>query len=409
MRRVRFSKAWLVNGILVVVLVAAGFVAYEAFAPDSTTAQAQTRSTPVRRATVTETVSASGTLASTYTGAADFAGSGEVTAIDVKVGQVVSKGQKLATLDRTQATQQLEVANANLAAADEDLANANSTPATGQQQQNATSTTSLQAKVDQARLDVQTAQTALDNTVLKAPGAGTVTAINGAVGQPASSGSSASSQATTGSQSGQSASGSGSASSSSSSGFIVITNLKALVVDTSVAEIDVSKVKAGQTATVTLNALPDDPVQAKVSSVDLTPTTSGSVVSYGAKLTLTNPPKDLRPGQTASVVITVAEARNALTVPAAAVQTTGDTSTVTVVENGRDVPRQVQVGLRGESTVQITSGLTEGENVVLTATAATGTQRGGGGAAGGGFPGGGTGGFGGGFGGGGGRGAGGGR
>jgi macrolide-specific efflux system membrane fusion protein len=173
--------------------------------------------------------------------------------------------------------------------------------------------------------------------------------------------------------------------------------MSGLVVNTSVAEIDVSKVKAGQKATVTLNALPDKPIQATVSSINLTPTTSGSVVSYGAQLALTSPPDGLRPGQSASVVITVAEAQNALSVPAAAVTTAGNTNIVTVQENGQNVPRQVQIGIRGESTVQITSGLTEGENVVLTATAATGTggtgRTGTGGTGGtGGFPGGGTGG-----------------
>ncbi|MEV6872695.1 HlyD family efflux transporter periplasmic adaptor subunit [Amycolatopsis sp. NPDC051128] len=409
MTRVRASKAWVINGALVVLLAGAGFGIYQAFSPEPSTAQAQTRSTPVRRATVAETISAAGTLASSYTGAANFATAGKVTSIDVKVGDVVSAGQKLATVDSTQAAKQLQVAKANLAVAQDNLdsaEDAEDTPATGQNSQNsaqsaANSVTSAQAKLDQAELDVQTAQTALDNTTLYAPGAGTVTAINGSVGQQASSGSSSSgSQSTSSSGSGQGGQGSSnssaaSSSSSSGSGFITITNMTGLVVTTSVAEIDVSKVKTGQKATVTLNALPDKPVQATVSSINLTPTTSGNVVSYGAQLTLTSPPDGLRPGQSASVVITVAEAQNALSVPAAAVQTVGGTTLVTVQENGRNVTRPVQIGLRGESTVQITSGLTEGENVVLTATAATGstgTGRTGTGGAGG-FPGGGTGGF----------------
>ncbi|MEV4051630.1 HlyD family efflux transporter periplasmic adaptor subunit [Amycolatopsis sp. NPDC049688] len=408
MTRVRASKAWVINGTLVVLLAGAGFGIYQAFSPAPSSAQAQSRSTPVRRATVTETVSAAGTLASSYTGAANFATAGKVTSIDVKVGDVVSAGQKLATVDSTQAAKQLQVAKANLAVAQDNLdtaETAENTPATGQNAQNAqtnaaNSVTSAQAKLDQAQLDVQTAQQALDNTVLYAPGAGTVTAINGAVGQQSSSGSSAASQSST-SGSGQGGQGSSSnsssaasSSSSSSSGFITITNMTGLVVNTSVAEIDVSKVKTGQKATVTLNALPDKPIQATVSSINLTPTTSGSVVSYGAQLALTSPPDGLRPGQSASVVITVAEADNALSVPAAAVQTAGSTNLVTVQENGRNVTRQVQVGLRGESTVQITSGLTEGENVVLTGTATTGTTGGTGRTGGtGGFPGGGTGGF----------------
>ncbi|KDN19732.1 efflux RND transporter periplasmic adaptor subunit [Amycolatopsis rifamycinica] len=400
MTRVRASKAWVINGALVVLLAGAGFGIYQAFSPAPSSAQAQSRSTPVRRATVTETVAAAGTLASSYTGAANFATAGKVTSIDVKVGDVVSAGQKLATIDSTQAAKQLQVAKANLAVAQDGLDTAESAeaaPATGQNSQ-ANSVTSAQAKLDQAELDVQTAQQALDNTVLYAPGAGTVTAINGTVGQQSSSGSSATSQSSS-SSSGQGGQGSSSnsgaaaasSSSSSSGGFITITNLTGLVVNTSVAEIDVSKVKAGQKATVTLNALPDKPIQATVSSVNLTPTTSGSVVSYGAQLALTSPPDGLRPGQSASVVITVAEAADALSVPAAAVQTAGGTNLVTVQENGQNVTRQVQVGLRGESTVQITSGLTEGENVVLTGTASTGTTGRTGGT--GGFPGGGTGGF----------------
>ncbi|MDX3188354.1 HlyD family efflux transporter periplasmic adaptor subunit [Streptomyces sp. MN03-5084-2B] len=414
MTRVRASKAWVINGALVVLLAGAGFGIYQAFSPEPSSAQAQSRSTPVRRATVTETVSAAGTLASSYTGAANFATAGKVTSIDVKVGDVVSAGQKLATVDSTQAAKQLQVAKANLAVAQNGLntaETAEATPATGQNAQNnqnsaqtlANNVTSAQAKLDQAQLDVQTAQQALDNTVLYAPGAGTVTAINGAVGQQSSSGSSATSQSSSGSSgSGQGGQGSSSnsssaASSSSSSGFITITNLSGLVVNTSVAEIDVSKVKTGQKATVTLNALPDKPVQATVSSINLTPTTSGNVVSYGAQLALTSPPDGLRPGQSASVVITVAEADDALSVPAAAVQTVGSTNLVTVQENGQNVTRQVQVGLRGESTVQITSGLSEGDNVVLTGTATTGTAGGTGRTGGtggtGGFPGGGTGGF----------------
>ncbi len=292
MTRARPSKAWVINGVLIVLLAGAGFGIYQAFSPTRNTAEAQTRSTPVRRATVTENVTAAGTLASGYTGTANFATAGKVASIDVKVGDVVSAGQKLATVDSAQAAKELEVAKANLSVARGNLDTAETaedTPAGGQN-----SVASAQAKLDQAELDVQSAQTALDNTTLHAPGAGTVTAINGTVGQPSSSGTSGSSQSST--QSGNSPAAT-SSSSSTGSGFITITNLADLVVDTSIAEIDVSKVKAGQKATVTLNSLPDKPVQATVSSVDLTPTTSGSVVSYRAKLALTDPPEGLRPGQ----------------------------------------------------------------------------------------------------------------
>ncbi|GAA1035002.1 HlyD family efflux transporter periplasmic adaptor subunit [Amycolatopsis albidoflavus] len=388
----------------------AAFGIYQAFSPASSTAQAQTRTTPVRRANVSQTVSAAGTIASTYTGVANFTTSGKVTSIDVKVGDVVSAGQKLATIDSSQASKQLQVAKANLAVAEDNLTTAQDNPPANQTATQAqTSTASLQAKVDQAQLDVDNAETAVSATTLTAPGAGTVTAINGTVGQQTGSGgnssnssagaSSSSSSSGSGGQSGQQSS---SSSSSSSSGFIDITDMGNLVVNTSVAEIDVSKVKTGQKATVTLNATPDQPLQATVSSIDLTPTTSSNVVSYGAKLALTNPPSGLRPGQSASVVITVAEADGVLSVPAAAVRTSGTTNAVTVEQNGQPVTRQVEVGVRGESTVEIKSGLNEGDSVVLTAASPTtssgsnGQQRTGGTGGLGGFGGGQQGGFGGG-------------
>ncbi|MGW4400204.1 efflux RND transporter periplasmic adaptor subunit [Amycolatopsis nivea] len=386
MTRLR-TRTWVVNGVLVVLLGGAAFGIYQAFSPAGSTAQAQTRTTPVRRANVSQTVSAAGTIASTYTGAANFTTSGKVTSIDVKVGDVVSAGQKLATIDSSQASKQLQVAKANLAVAEDNLTTAEDNPPANQTATQAqSSTASLQAKVDQAQLDVDNAESALAATTLTAPGAGTVTAINGTVGQQTGSGSNSGSNSAGASPSSGSGSGSQSgqqSSASSSTGFIDITDMGSLVVTTSVAEIDVSKVKTGQKATVTLNATPDKPLQATVSSIDLTPTTSSNVVSYGAKLTLANPPSGLRPGQSASVVITVAEADGVLSVPAAAVRTSGTTNVVTVEQNGQPVSRQVEVGVRGESTVEIKSGLNEGDSVVLTAASPTtssgsnGQQRGG--------------------------------
>ncbi len=374
MTRLR-TRTWVVNGVLVVLLGGAAFGIYQAFSPASSTAQAQTRTTPVRRANVSQTVSAAGTIASTYTGAANFTTSGKVTSIDVKVGDVVSAGQKLATIDSSQASKQLQVAKANLAVAEDNLTTAEDNPPANQTATQAqSSTTSLQAKVDQAQLDVDNAESALAATTLTAPGAGTVTAVNGTVGQQTGSGSNSSNNSAGASSSSSSGSGGQSgqqSSSSSSTGFIDITDMGSLVVNTSVAEIDVSKVKTGQKATVTLNATPDQPLQATVSSIDLTPTTSSNVVSYGAKLTLANPPSGLRPGQSASVVITVAEADGVLSVPAAAVRTSGTTNMVTVEQNGQPVSRQVEVGVRGESTVEIKSGLNEGDSVVLTAASPT--------------------------------------
>jgi macrolide-specific efflux system membrane fusion protein len=392
----------LINGILVVALIAAGWGAYTFLWPSSDAATTTgVRTVAATRASVVESVSAAATVQSSYTGTADFSTSGTITQILVKVGDTVIKGQQLAKLDDTQARLQLSAAKSSLSAAKENLANASTTTTTTTttttqqgQQSSSQSTKSLQAQVDQAEVSVEQAQEALNATTLTAPGDGTVTALNGTVGQKAGSSS--------GAATGQSSSSS-TTSSSTSTGFITLTNLASLQVKASLAEIDVAKVKVGQDATVTLNALPDTPQPAKVATVDITPTTgTNSVVTYGVTLTLTTPPAELRPGQSASVAITVAKADDAVAIPSAAMQTVGTAHTVTVLANGQESRRSIEIGVRSESLVQVTSGLNDGEQVVLATAPAAGTgtgQRtggtggfGGGGLGGGGLGGGGTGG-----------------
>nr|WP_042182473.1 HlyD family efflux transporter periplasmic adaptor subunit [Kibdelosporangium sp. MJ126-NF4]CEL15007.1 hypothetical protein [Kibdelosporangium sp. MJ126-NF4]CTQ93397.1 hypothetical protein [Kibdelosporangium sp. MJ126-NF4] len=375
MRRGR--RAWLINGVLVVALVAAGWGAYTFLWPSSNeAAPAGVRTVAATRSDVVESVSAAGTVQSSYTGTADFATSGTVAQINVKVGDTVGKGQQLAKLADAQARLQLAAAKSSLSAAKENLANASTTTGTPPQGQQQQSTKSLQAQVDQATVNVDQAEQALAATTLTAPGDGTVTAVNGTVGQKSGSGGS------TGSTGSSGTSGStGSGSSSGSTGFITITNLAGLQVRANLAEIDVAKVKTGQDATVTLNALPDTPQQATVTAIDLTATTgSNNVVTYGVTLTLNQPPAQLRLGQSASVAIIVAKAEGVVAIPSAAMRTVGTAHTVTLLANGQETSRPIEIGVRSESLVQVTSGVTIGDQVVLATTPATGTtgqQRGG--------------------------------
>jgi len=373
----RKARILALNGVLLLVLGGAAWGAYELLWPSTqSNAASDVRRVAVTRASVIDTVSAAATVQSSYTGNADFGTSGTVTEIDVKVGDVVAVGQQLAKLDATEANQQVTVAQSNLDVAEEGLDDAKAAAATtttaapgggGSQASGTQSVTSAKAKVDQAKLALQQAKDAAAATVLKASAPGTVTAVNGSVGQRVGSSSAASSG------------GNGSsAQSSGSSGFIVLTDMSNMVVKATVAEIDVSKIKAGQDATVTINALPDTPVQAKVIGADLTPTTSNNIVQFGVQLSLVTPPAGIRPGQSASVSIVVARADDALSVPSAAVRTVNGQNSVTVLSGGQQVTRAVEVGVRSESRVQITSGLTEGEEVVLSTAGTSGTGNNGG-------------------------------
>jgi len=85
-----------------------------------------------------------------------------------------------------------------------------------------------------------------------------------------------------------------------------------------------------------------------------------------ARARVANPDAEFRPGGFAKVIVTVRTIEDALTVPATAVMTSGETNTVWVEVDGKAEKRTVQTGLRTESRVQITRGLEAGDRVVVT-------------------------------------------
>src|SRR5262249_33797879 len=126
-----------------------------------------------------------------------------------------------------------------------------------------------------------------------------------------------------------------------------------------------------QQASVTFDAMRGTQAHGKVTAIDQTSTTSNNVVQYGVTVSLTDPPEGLRIGATATVQVTVAQAADALYVPTAAVRTAGGQSTVTVMDHGKQVSRTVQTGVQGDLGTQITSGLNEGDQVVMATTGGT--------------------------------------
>jgi macrolide-specific efflux system membrane fusion protein len=378
--KVRLSRhpSLVVNAVIGVVLVAGAYTVYETFSgtdDGATAATASERTVTVQQGTVTKTATADGTLESASTASATFETSGTVTSISVKVGDKVKKGQVLAKVDPAAAQRSLDAAEADLDAAQDALDRAEDA---------GSDTSDAENQVTEANLAVDEAEAAVEGTTLTAPMAGTVTAVNGTLGGSASGSSSSSS--------GSSAAGGGSSSSSSStssSGFVEIADLTKMQVSASFAEADATSLKDGQVATVTWNALSGTSQSAKVAAIDPSATTSNSVVTYGVTLSLDKVPTGAKVGQTVSVSVTTGSKENVVLVNAAAITTVGNRHTVTVVANGVQENRSVEIGLEGDSATEVTSGLTAGEQVVVKTTSTstgTGTQQGGGG-----FPGGGTG------------------
>ena len=151
-------------------------------------------------------------------------------------------------------------------------------------------------------------------------------------------------------------------------------NMNDLVIDTSVSEADVASVKVGQSATVVFSALTSaanpsgTTVTGKVTAIDPTSTVTSSVVTYGATVTLVKPPAGLRLGQTGTVTVTTAHKTNVLYVSTTAITTTGVGKTVTLSSGGTTRSVRITTGVAGDSTTEVTSGLTAGQTVVLPTT-----------------------------------------
>jgi hypothetical protein len=133
------------------------------------------------------------------------------------------------------------------------------------------------------------------------------------------------------------------------------------------SESDISKIKDGQPATVTLEALSGVELSAHVSSISTLGTSSSGVVSYDATLTLDQRDSRVKPGMSASAAVITGQA-SGVNLPNSAVTTTGPVGHVNILRNGKAVPTTVVVGLVGDSRTQIVSGLRTGDQVQVTTT-----------------------------------------
>ncbi len=234
------------------------------------------------------------------------------------------------------------------------------------------------AQVAAAQAVVNSAARDLDDTTLRAPVGGVVSALNGAVGEfvAASSGISALAPGSdasipgTGGVSGAPAAAGGAATPTRPGGtqFLVLDNVDEFQVVLAFAETDASSIAQGQKVNLTFDAVPDLNLSGSVLSVAPSGTAISGVISYYVTVVLPEADPRLKSGMTAQAEVLTKEIPDVLAVPSAAVHSQNGSSVVTVLQpdgTQRSVP--VQPGATGDGKTQIVSGLQEGQQVVLPA------------------------------------------
>jgi RND family efflux transporter MFP subunit len=146
-----------------------------------------------------------------------------------------------------------------------------------------------------------------------------------------------------------------------------------------VSEMDISQVKLGGDASVSVDVMQGISLPAKVTFISPTATIQSGVVNYSVKVELQSleaVPEgfQLRQGLTVTVSIIVAERKNVLLVPKAAITSEAGQSYVQVVSStGATEKRAIKTGITDYKNTEVTEGLNEGDKVSITQSAKTTT------------------------------------
>lgn len=373
-------KKMLIAGAVVVVLVA-GLAAFVLFGNKGSGPKYKTEK--ITRGDIVTTVTATGTVNAVTTVLVGTQVSGTIKKIYVDFNSPVKKGQLIAQIDPALFDEQVQQQKANVLAAQANVekAEASRVDAKRTRDRNAelfsknliarsdldtadtnhetakASVSAARAAVAQADAALRNAQTNLGYARIVSPVDGTVVSRNVDVGQTVA------------------------ASFQTPTLFTIAQDLTKMQIDTSVDEADIGKVKVGQEVEFTVDAYADITFKGKVGQVRIAPITVQNVVTYDVVITVDNPDIKLKPGMTANVSVIVAEKKDILKIPNAAIRFRPAEKTKTkqpqkgagvwVLENEKLKRLPVTVGISDGNFTELVSGeLRESQDVVTEETVA---------------------------------------
>src|SRR5262245_25662363 len=321
--------------------------------------------------------------------------SAKIKRLGVVEGQWVEKGTLLVELDRERYLASVESAEANVRSveanatlvaqnldrAQKEFTRSKELMSRGLEAQSDYDTKQTAAQVEQARHKAATEQVAqalaalkqarddLSKTTIYAPMSGTVSALNKEQGEIA-----------LGSQ-------------FQADVIMVIADLREMEAQVNVDENDIVSIQRGQAAEVHADALLDETLHGQVSDISSSANvgaagSSEQKTEFEIKIGITDPPKTLRPGMTATSDIVTHTNAHALSVPiqSVALRTVdqllkkgekrkdaesrfkpdkdGFVEVVFVIESGHAVAHQVKTGIQSDDRIEILEGLKDGQEVV---------------------------------------------
>jgi HlyD family secretion protein len=296
----------LVIAVIVLAVAAGAFAVYRQRNPK--TPEAKYRTETVDKGTVSETVTATGTISAVTTVQVGSQVSGIIQSLHADYNSPVKKGQLLAELDPTPMKLQVQQRAADLLQSQVQMRNAEVQynrsarllqekliPEADHDTAKATFE-GMQAQVAQSEAALKAAQTNLSYTNIYSPIDGVVVARQYDIGQTVA----ASFQAPT--------------------LFTIAEDLTKMQVRADVDQSDISRVATGQTARFTVDAYPEETFVGAISQIRLNATQNQNVITYPVVVDVANPDGKLKPTMTADVTVEVARVADVLRVPNAALR-----------------------------------------------------------------------------------------
>jgi RND family efflux transporter MFP subunit len=148
--------------------------------------------------------------------------------------------------------------------------------------------------------------------------------------------------------------------------FITIIDLNKLEVNAYIDETDVGKIGVGQEALFTVDTFADKDFKGKVTAIYPRAVLQENVVNYITLISIENSEGKLKPDMTANVTITLKKKKGVLAIPGAAVVREGGKKYVMLqAKDGKATRREVKTGWKEGTYLEITSGLKEGDTVLI--------------------------------------------
>ncbi len=217
---------------------------------------------------------------------------------------------------------------------------------------------SSEASLESSKASLSSAQNNYDNTIIRAPFDGQVASIAVQKGDQVSSGT-----------------------------VVVTMTTQNKIATLPLNEVDVAKVKLGDPATLTFDALPDITLTGKVIDIDLLGTVTQGVVNYTVKIGFDLPNDQVKPNMSVNASIITNTKTDVLVVPNSSIKTQGNNSYVLIPSANESisasssssnltgitlknapVSQVVQIGLSNDTETEITSGLDEGQLIITKTT-----------------------------------------